>query len=179
LQIFNLVPGFLKPALRPLYFGFMASQYLHLRDAYEYELIRKYKRDYEIHPSVTFGVETVLYGDGKIKIGEGSYLGRNCFIASYENSIVQIGQHCAISNYVAMYTLNRLANQDFAKTQNLDVGDVIIGDYSWIGFGVYINQGVTIGKNCVIGAHSVVVNDIPDFSIAAGAPARVVKEINR
>jgi len=54
---------------------------------------------------------------------------------------------------------------------------VIIGDNVWIGYGVSVFKGVTIGDNSVIAAHSVVTRDIPANCVAAGIPARPVKEI--
>lgn len=55
---------------------------------------------------------------------------------------------------------------------------VIIGEKVWIGEGVLIMQGVSIGKGCVIGAHSIVNKDMPDYCIAVGAPAKVIKRYN-
>ena len=55
--------------------------------------------------------------------------------------------------------------------------DVRIGRGSWITSGVIILGGVTIGQHCVIAAGSVVIEDIPDYSFAAGIPARVVRSI--
>lgn len=55
--------------------------------------------------------------------------------------------------------------------------EVIIGEGSWIGENVCI-IGASIGKHCVIGANSVVTHDIPDYSVAVGAPAKVIKVIN-
>ncbi len=52
-------------------------------------------------------------------------------------------------------------------------GPTRIGDNVWCGAHVVVTSGVTIGERCVIGANSVVTDDIPPFSIAAGAPARV------
>jgi NDP-sugar pyrophosphorylase family protein len=50
-----------------------------------------------------------------------------------------------------------------------------IGEYTFIGSGSYIMPGVKIGKGCVIGTNSVVTKDIPDYSIAVGSPAKVIK----
>ena len=54
---------------------------------------------------------------------------------------------------------------------------VTIGDGSWIGHGTVILPGATIGRHCVIGANSVVTGEIPDYSVAVGSPARVIKTL--
>jgi len=54
---------------------------------------------------------------------------------------------------------------------------VTIGNNVWIGGNVTILPGVTIGDNCTIGAGSVVTRDIPDNSVAAGNPARVIRRL--
>lgn len=59
--------------------------------------------------------------------------------------------------------------------QPLVVKPVKIGEGSWLGQRACIMPGVTIGKHCIIGAASVVTHDIPDYCIAAGVPAKVVK----
>ena len=62
--------------------------------------------------------------------------------------------------------------------RNYKIAPVIIGDNSWIGEGVIIMPGVTIGKGCVIGAHSIVNKDVPDYSMAVGSPAKIIKKYN-
>lgn len=57
-------------------------------------------------------------------------------------------------------------------------GPVRIGDGSWIGTNVSIMPNVSIGSNCVIGANSVVTSDVPDFHIAAGSPARILRAVD-
>ena len=52
---------------------------------------------------------------------------------------------------------------------------VVIGDGSWLGFGTVVLPGANIGRHVTIGANSVVTGDIPDFSVAVGAPARVIR----
>lgn len=54
---------------------------------------------------------------------------------------------------------------------------VSIGDGSWLGHGAVVLPGARIGRHAVIGANSVVTGDIPDFSVAVGAPARVIKRV--
>lgn len=55
---------------------------------------------------------------------------------------------------------------------------VVIGRNTWIGEGAIIMPGVTIGEGCVIGAHSVVSKDVPDFTVAVGSPAKAIKRFD-
>jgi acetyltransferase-like isoleucine patch superfamily enzyme len=55
---------------------------------------------------------------------------------------------------------------------------VSIGDGSWLGHGSVVLPGVTIGRHVVIGANSVVTKDIPDFSVAVGVPAKVIRRFD-
>ena len=55
---------------------------------------------------------------------------------------------------------------------------VIINDDTWIGRNVVIVGNVIIGKHCVIGANSVITKDIPDYSVAVGVPAKVIKSFD-
>jgi acetyltransferase-like isoleucine patch superfamily enzyme len=59
------------------------------------------------------------------------------------------------------------------------VAPVTIGRGTWLGQNVVVLPGVTIGQHCVVGANSVVNSSIPDYSVAVGAPARVVRQYNR
>ena len=54
-------------------------------------------------------------------------------------------------------------------------GPVRIGSNCWLGANVVVTSGVTIGDRCVIGANSVVTHDLPPGTVAAGAPASVIK----
>ncbi len=157
------------------------SIFLLLRLFYQEMKSNEFRRKYDIDPSFRFnGPGTIFYGEGSIKIGEGSYIGRYSTIATTEGAKVTIGKNCSLSHYVMMYTGNRVANQDFSvKPHKNESGDIEIGDDCWIGAFAFIKHGVKIGKNCVIGAHSVVTKDIPDYSIAVGSPAKVVKKIDR
>jgi maltose O-acetyltransferase len=116
-----------------------------------------------------------LIDDGRIVLGDNSYIGRGSHIQSSKGCEVWIGRNCAISYYVMMYTMNRVTDQDFSKSVTPQFGNIRIGDYCWIGVHVYINQGVSIGDNVVIGANSVVTKDILPHCIAVGSPARVIK----
>jgi len=64
------------------------------------------------------------------------------------------------------------------KDQGYSVESVTLKAGCWIGVNVVILPGVTIGKNAVIGANSVVTKNIPDYAVAVGAPAKVVRYLN-
>jgi acetyltransferase-like isoleucine patch superfamily enzyme len=89
---------------------------------------------------------------------------------------VMIAEHCLIADHNHGY-----AHPDLPiRAQPLEVeGEVHIGADSWIGANCSIVGNVRIGRHCVVGAHSVVTADIPDYSVAVGAPARIVKRYDR
>jgi acetyltransferase-like isoleucine patch superfamily enzyme len=113
---------------------------------------------------------------GKISIGENTWIHPRCQINAYKGSIyigcdVQIAPNCAF--YCHNHGISSEAN---IAEQPIEVkGDIVIGDHSWLGVGVSVLSGVKIGKGAVIGAGSVVTRDVPDGGIAIGVPARVIK----
>jgi len=60
-------------------------------------------------------------------------------------------------------------------SQGLRTSPITIGDDVWIGAHCVILRGVTIGKGAVVGANSVVVHDVPEYTVVAGVPARHIK----
>jgi len=79
-----------------------------------------------------------------------------------------------VSIYATTHTYTNTSTP--IKEQPLKNKSTTIKSGAWLGVNVVILPGVTIGKNSVIGANSVVTKDIPDFCIALGAPAKVIKE---
>ena len=147
--------------------------------ARRYEL---YRKRYNIHPSFIFNGDGVLLkGKGSINLGEGSYMGRYSTICVGEGNKVEIGSKCCISHFVSMCADQAVADQDLSeeiKNSIRSKGDIIIGNYCWIGACVFIREGVTIGDNAVVGANSVVTHDVPSYSIVGGTPAKVLKYKN-
>lgn len=135
------------------------------------------KNRYDIHPSVYWGEETLIYGEGEIFIGEGSYIGRNSYILSHPGkTCLHIGRFCAISHSVHIRTEVNKRKISFADDlESPPLGkNVHIGDHVWIGAHVFIGGGITIGENSIIGANSVVTKDVPANSIVAGVPAKLI-----
>jgi len=114
----------------------------------------------------------------RISIGQGCFLNMNVMVAAME--LVEIGDHCMFANGCFVTDANhRFDDPELPITWQgfTTKGPTRIGDNVWCGANVVVTSGVTIGSRCVIGANSVVTEDIPPYSIAAGAPARVLRTI--
>lgn len=134
----------------------------------------------EVGPGALFepGVWLTAPGEARIRIGAGTFLNIGVMVAALE--LVEIGDHCMFANGCFVTDGNhRFDDPDKpVPWQGFTTkGPTRIGDNVWCGANVVITSGVTIGERAVIGANSVVTSDIPPFSIAAGAPARVLKSI--
>jgi acetyltransferase-like isoleucine patch superfamily enzyme len=114
----------------------------------------------------------------RIHIGAGSFLNLGVMVASLE--LVEIGEHCMFANGCFVTDADhRFDDPDRPITWQgfTTKGPTRVGDNVWCGANVVITSGVTVGERCVIGANSVVTRDLPARVIAAGAPARVIREI--
>ena len=116
----------------------------------------------------------------QVRIGEGTFLNMGVMLAAEQ--LVEIGAHTMIANgcFVSDASHRYDDPEKPITWQGFESkGPTRIGDNCWLGVGVVVTSGVTIGERCVIGANSVVTSDIPPFSVAAGAPARVLRTIDR
>jgi acetyltransferase-like isoleucine patch superfamily enzyme len=134
----------------------------------------------EIGPHALFepGVWITAPGEARIRIGAGTFLNQGVLVAALE--LVEIGEHCMIANGSFVTDASHRFDdpdrpvpwQGFSSK-----GPTRIGDNCWLGANVVVTSGVTIGERCVIGANSVVTHDVPAFSVAAGAPAKVLRPV--
>ena len=113
--------------------------------------------------------------------GSNIFVGKNCFInyncTMLDNARITMGDNCLLAPNVSIYTAGHTLYPDL-RNMGYEYGvAVTIGDNVWIGGNTVICPGVHIGNNCVIGAGSVVTKDIPDWSLAAGNPCRVIRQI--
>lgn len=110
-----------------------------------------------------------------IEVGKNFFANYNCTILDVAK--VKIGDNCQLAPNVSIYTAGHPIHP-IARNSLYEYGrEVTIGDNVWIGGNTVICPGVHIGSNTVIGAGSVVTKDIPDWSLAAGNPCRVMREI--
>ena len=114
---------------------------------------------------------------GSIEVGDNVNLGIACVVLS--ESRVVIGDNCL---FAAHCYLVAGGNHDFSRTDipviqqpSVSRGGITIEPNVWLGVRVTVLDGVTIGRDSVVGAGAVVTRDIPPFSIAAGVPARVIR----
>ena len=109
-----------------------------------------------------------------ISIGRGSMIGENCLIDGYSG--LTIGRNVLIAHNSSIiaedhgFASRRIPIHDQPKT----IGPISIGDDVWIGCGVRVLKGVTIGTGAIIAAGSVVTTDVPPYAIAGGVPAKVI-----
>lgn len=126
-----------------------------------------------LHPVVTYGNQSFL---PSITIGDDVYIGGFCQIHCMEQ--ISIGDGCVISEHVYISDISHGMEPDLGRIMMQDLvskGPVIIGDDTFIGYGVSILPGVTLGKRCIVGTRSVVSKSFPDYSVIAGVPAKLIK----
>lgn len=116
---------------------------------------------------------------GGIEIGNDCNLGENINVTSANH--IKIGNNVLTGRWVTI-TDNNHGKTDIdslslppLSRQLVSKGPVIIGDSVWLGDKVVVLPGVTIGDGAVVAANSVVTKDIPSFCVAAGVPARIIK----
>lgn len=113
----------------------------------------------------------------ELSIGEKVIIGYNfsCLVADK----VKIDKNTILASNVLITSENHGMNPEIGipyYEQTLSVGAVSIGEGCWIGEKVIILPNVNIGKKCIVAAGSIITKDIPDYSIVAGIPAKVIKK---
>ena len=166
----------------------------YLETTYSFQLFRsaaadavRIGRGSSIYLGVMFDVGT----QGRVRIGEFTLINGARIICDAE---VSIGDYCLISwNTVFMDTC-RLPTEIAARRRELELvpsrqprhaaadnlaQPIRIERNVWVGFDSCVLGGVTIGEGSVVGARTVVTNDVPPFSVVAGNPARVIRQLDR
>ena len=126
-------------------------------------------------------VEKGAFFNGGVTLGNYSGIGVNCEMnasATQGGGEIIIGDHVMMGPECVIYTSFHLHDRtDIPMDQQgaTKAKDVIIGNDVWIGRRVIIMPGVTIGNGCIIGAGAIVTKSIPEYTVAAGVPAKVIK----
>lgn len=140
--------------------------------------------------SKVFSSLELFNNNGKIEIGEYSYLGPDTRVSCSKS--VTIGNRVLISHNVNIYDNNshplnsKERHEDFlfifknGYQQDIDLKakPIIIEDDVWIGFNCIILKGVTIGRGAIIGAGTLITKNVPPFAIVIGNPAKIIRYTN-
>lgn len=111
-------------------------------------------------------------------VGDHSFIGHQCGFLI--RSRIEIGKHCLLARGISVqdthgHPLDPVQRREGQMVGEEGVGPVIIKDNVWVGQGVIILKGVTIGENAIVGAGSVVTKDVPDNAIVGGSPAKIIR----
>ena len=118
-----------------------------------------HKPKLEIEDKVTVGSTTMISAVNSIQIKKNVLISQHCFIGDHNHEYKDI-------------------NTPIRYQGLTNVAPIVIDEGAWIGANVTVAPGVKIGKNAVVGANSVVTKDVPDYSVAVGLPAQVIKKYN-
>lgn len=153
---------------------------------------------------LTVGNDSIVRGNfifespsGRVEVGNNTYIGGSTFIS---HTLIRIGDNVMIAwgctfydhdSHSQYYMDRRKDLVDYWEDINagrkggyskdwsiVKTAPIIIKDDAWIGMNSIILKGVTIGKGAIIGAGSVVTNDVPDWCVVAGNPAKVIKQLD-
>lgn len=116
----------------------------------------------------------LVYGD--VEVGPDTWVGPNVLLDGSGGGLV-IGAWCSISAGVQIYTHDTVARSLSLGACPTETGPVRIGDGCHLGALSVVARGVSIGDRCVIGAQSFVNHDVPEGSVVAGAPARLLGRV--
>jgi acetyltransferase-like isoleucine patch superfamily enzyme len=151
---------------------------------------------------VSMGKNVIVKGGSSVKFLGYASFGNNTFISSRGGEIIfgrdffgnqdviyncdnggrlEFGHDCLVGPRSIFRTSNHnfASNEKLIREQGHISKNIKVGDDVWIGANVIVLPGVLIGSHAVIGAGSVVTKDIPDFAIAVGNPAKVIKFRNK
>lgn len=132
----------------------------------------------EIHISGTTGSMTIfLRGkECRVQTGKQTSIGGCNMVCMGENSSIGIGDDCMFSGDIEIWNTDSHLITDLEGNFLSLPKPIVIGNHVWLGKASKILKNVTIGNNAIIGMGSVVTKNVPEHSIAAGNPARVIKQ---
>ena len=111
-----------------------------------------------------------------LKIGNNVSISGHCTISAVERVTIEdnvlIARYAYIADHTHAYSDPSIPIKDQGVTK---ISPVLIKNGAWLGQNVIICPGVTIGKNSVVAANSIVRQDVPDFTVVAGSPAKAIK----
>jgi acetyltransferase-like isoleucine patch superfamily enzyme len=200
--LFSWIPGALGLALRKLFYpclfqkvgrGVVFGRNVTLRHAHKISLgsncfvddnavlDAKGKANEGLHlgDNVYIGRNTILScKEGSIFIGDFGNISANCSLLS--ETEIRLGKYCFLAGYCYLVAGGNHSFDDMTTPimfqPSFSKGGIRIDDDVWIGAGVIVLDGVNIEKGSVVGAGAVVTESLPEYAVAVGSPARVIKD---
>jgi acetyltransferase-like isoleucine patch superfamily enzyme len=127
------------------------------------------------HVRIFPGMRAECHGAGQLFVSDNVSIGQGFHVIATDD--LHIGTGCLISGSVFItdtdHTFDHIDTPVFDQPNK--VSPTRIGENCFLGIGVRIQAGTTLGKGCVVGANSVVRGNFPDHCVIVGAPARVIK----
>lgn len=114
-----------------------------------------------------------IWAPWNLKMEKGSCLGPN--VICYNQAMVVIGENATVSQYSYICTAGHKTSERNNARSGLVVAPVIVGDNAWVGTRAYINMGVKIGEDAIVGATASVYKDVEPRAIVGGNPAKLIK----
>jgi acetyltransferase-like isoleucine patch superfamily enzyme len=147
---------------------------------------------------VTFEEGVLVFHPGNVAIGSNVYVGHGTILKGYHKNLMEIGSDTWIGQRCFFHSAGGLkigsavgfgpcvkiltsSHRDQGRSgppilgSEIEFGPVVIGDECHFGVGVIVLPGVTIGRGTQIGAGAIVTSDLPEFCVAAGSPARILR----
>jgi serine acetyltransferase len=155
-------------------------------------------------PRSRISLPVQLHGTERISVGNHVYLGPGCWLLTHEldeaGGRIEIGDRTSIAGYCVLSAAVRVSiGRGVLFARNVYIADhrhgfqqaevpvldqpledlraVVVEDDAWLGQNVVLLPGVTVGKGSVVGANSVIREDVPPRCVVAGAPGRVIRQL--
>ena len=114
---------------------------------------------------------------GMVSVGDNCYLGDGVQFYPW-NASITLGSNVLVAAGARLITRKHgFADMDLPMAeQGYDNAPIVVEDDVWIGFGVVVLPGVTIGRGSIVGASAVVTKDVQPYSIVGGVPARLIRK---
>ena len=125
------------------------------------------------------GVKSMLYGLSGLTLGSHVHISHGVYIADgYRSGWVDLHDEVVLSPYVVLVPSSHPNTSFIARKWNVSKrAKITIGRGAWIGAGAVILPGVTIGEGVIVGANAVVREDVSDYAIVGGVPAKVIGDV--
>ncbi len=112
-----------------------------------------------------------------VRIGDSTTLHTKARFIMHEPSRITLGRDCMIASDVQFMTSDAHSILDAGTGQRINpAADILVGDHVWLGLGSVVMKGASIGAGAVVGLRAVVTHSVPANCVAAGTPARVIRE---